>query len=73
MNIELDVAAAGEIVDEVLIAPGSDRTDDLRRIESVLLHLEQLGIVTRLVVNFLPTRLPHPHAPIMLMWQSEKS
>jgi exopolysaccharide biosynthesis polyprenyl glycosylphosphotransferase len=51
--------AAGEIVDEVLIAPASDRTDDLRRIESVLLHLEQLGIVTRLVVNFLPTRLPH--------------
>ncbi len=51
--------ANGEIIDEVLIAPASDRTDDLRRIESVLLHLEQLGIVTRLVVNFLPTRLPH--------------
>jgi len=51
--------ARGEIIDEVLIAPAGDRTDDLRRIESVLLHLEQLGIVTRLVVNFLPTRLPH--------------
>ena len=51
--------ARGEIIDEVLIAPASDRTDDLHRIEAILLHLEQLGIVTRLVVNFLPSRLPH--------------
>jgi exopolysaccharide biosynthesis polyprenyl glycosylphosphotransferase len=43
-----------DVVDEVLIAPAAGRVDDLRALEPVFLQLEELGIVTRLVVNFLP-------------------
>lgn len=44
----------GEVVDEVLVAPSLGRIEDVKRLEPVFLQLEELGIVTRLVVNFLP-------------------
>jgi exopolysaccharide biosynthesis polyprenyl glycosylphosphotransferase len=44
----------GEIVDEVVIAPASDPGVDRKRLESVFAQLEELGIVTRLVMNVLP-------------------
>jgi exopolysaccharide biosynthesis polyprenyl glycosylphosphotransferase len=42
------------VIDEVMVAPASGRFDDLHRLEPIFLGLEELGIVTRLVVNFLP-------------------
>jgi exopolysaccharide biosynthesis polyprenyl glycosylphosphotransferase len=44
----------GEVVDEVLVSPAASHIDDVRRLEPVFLQLEELGIVTRLVLNFLP-------------------
>lgn len=44
----------GEVVDEVLLAPAVGHIDEMKRLEPVFLQLEELGIVTRLVVNFLP-------------------
>jgi exopolysaccharide biosynthesis polyprenyl glycosylphosphotransferase len=43
-----------DVIDEVLIAPSGRRLHDLRALEPVFLSLEEQGIVTRLVVNFLP-------------------
>jgi len=45
------------VVDEVLIAPSGRRLNDLQGLEPVFLALEEQGIVTRLVVNFLPRSL----------------
>jgi exopolysaccharide biosynthesis polyprenyl glycosylphosphotransferase len=45
------------VVDEVLLAPSTKRLDDLRRLEPLLLRLEEQGVVTRLVLNFLPGSL----------------
>jgi exopolysaccharide biosynthesis polyprenyl glycosylphosphotransferase len=45
------------VVDEVLIAPSGRRLNDLQGLEAVFLGLEEQGIVTRLVVNFLPRSL----------------
>jgi exopolysaccharide biosynthesis polyprenyl glycosylphosphotransferase len=42
------------VIDEVLIAPSGQRLSDLQALEPVFLALEEQGIVTRLVVNFLP-------------------
>ena len=47
----------GDVVDEVLVAPAAGRVDELTTLEPVFLRLEELGIVTRLVVNFLPQSL----------------
>ena len=46
-----------EVIDEVLVAPATGRLDDLRALEHIFLGLEEQGIVTRLVVNFLPQSL----------------
>jgi exopolysaccharide biosynthesis polyprenyl glycosylphosphotransferase len=46
-----------QIIDEVLVAPATGRFDDIKRLEPIFLRLEELGIVTRLVVNFLPRSL----------------
>jgi exopolysaccharide biosynthesis polyprenyl glycosylphosphotransferase len=46
-----------DVIDEVLVAPAAGRFDDLQRLEPVFLGLEELGIVTRLVLNFLPRSL----------------
>jgi exopolysaccharide biosynthesis polyprenyl glycosylphosphotransferase len=43
----------GEVIDEVLIAP-SNGVDDARRLEAVFPQFEQMGIITRVVVNILP-------------------
>ena len=45
------------VIDEVLIAPSGRRLHDLQGLEAVFLGLEEQGIVTRLVVNFLPRSL----------------
>jgi exopolysaccharide biosynthesis polyprenyl glycosylphosphotransferase len=45
---------SGTIVDEVLISPVAGHLDEVKRLEPVFLQLEELGIVTRLVVSFLP-------------------
>jgi exopolysaccharide biosynthesis polyprenyl glycosylphosphotransferase len=45
------------VIDEVLIAPSGRRLHDLQGLESVFLGLEEQGIVSRLVVNFLPRSL----------------
>jgi exopolysaccharide biosynthesis polyprenyl glycosylphosphotransferase len=45
------------VIDEVLIAPSGRRLNDLQGLESVFLALDEQGIVTRLVVNFLPRSL----------------
>jgi exopolysaccharide biosynthesis polyprenyl glycosylphosphotransferase len=45
------------VIDEVLVAPATGRLDDLRALEGIFLGLEEQGIVTRLVVNFLPQSL----------------
>ena len=45
------------VIDEVLIAPSGRRLHDLQDLEPVFLALEEQGIVTRLVVNFLPRSL----------------
>src|SRR6185369_8716830 len=45
------------VVDEVLIAPAAGRLDELRALEGLFLDLEEQGVVTRLVVNFLPQSL----------------
>jgi exopolysaccharide biosynthesis polyprenyl glycosylphosphotransferase len=42
------------VIDEVLLAPSGRRLYDLQALEPVFLALEEQGIVTRLVVNFLP-------------------
>lgn len=47
----------GEVVDEVLFVPAEGHIDEIKQIEPVLLRLEELGIATRLVVNFLPRTL----------------
>jgi exopolysaccharide biosynthesis polyprenyl glycosylphosphotransferase len=46
-----------DVIDEVLVAPATRRLDDLRALEHIFLGLEEQGIVTRLVVNFLPQAL----------------
>lgn len=51
------IVQEGEIVDEVLVVPASRRLDDLKMLEPLFLQLEELGVVTRLVVNFLPQAL----------------
>ncbi len=45
------------VIDEVLIAPSGRRLGDLQGLEALFLSLEEQGIVTRLVVNFLPRSL----------------
>jgi exopolysaccharide biosynthesis polyprenyl glycosylphosphotransferase len=45
------------VIDEVLITPATGRIDELRGLEGLFLGLEEQGIVTRLVVNFLPQSL----------------
>jgi exopolysaccharide biosynthesis polyprenyl glycosylphosphotransferase len=45
------------VIDEVLIAPSGRRLHDLQSLEPLFLALEEQGIVTRLVVNFLPRSL----------------
>ncbi len=45
------------VIDEVLVAPATGRLDDLRALEGTFLGLEEQGVVTRLVVNFLPQSL----------------
>ncbi len=45
------------VIDEVLIAPSGRRLHDLQNLEPVFFALEEQGIVTRLVVNFLPRSL----------------
>jgi exopolysaccharide biosynthesis polyprenyl glycosylphosphotransferase len=45
------------VVDEVLIAPAAGHLDELRALEGLFLGLEEQGVVTRLVVNFLPQSL----------------
>jgi exopolysaccharide biosynthesis polyprenyl glycosylphosphotransferase len=47
----------GEVIDEVIFAPAGGRVEGLRELEVVLLELEELGIVTRLQINFLPRSL----------------
>jgi exopolysaccharide biosynthesis polyprenyl glycosylphosphotransferase len=47
----------GEIVDEVIFAPARGRIEELRSMEHVFLQLEELGVVTRFIVNFLPRSL----------------
>lgn len=47
----------GEVIDEVMFAPVGGRVESLKALEAVLLRLEELGIVTRLLVNFLPQAL----------------
>ena len=42
------------VVDEVLVVPAKGRLDQLRGIEPIFLQLEELGIVFRLLLNFLP-------------------
>lgn len=49
-----DLVRGDLVVDEVLIAPSAGRIEELRTLEGVLLQLQELGIATRLVVNFLP-------------------
>ncbi len=44
----------GEVVDEVLFSPALGHIDDLKQLDPVFRQLEELGIVTRLVVDFLP-------------------
>jgi exopolysaccharide biosynthesis polyprenyl glycosylphosphotransferase len=46
-----------QVIDEVLVAPAAGRLDELRALEGIFLGLEEQGIVTRLVVNFLPQSL----------------
>jgi exopolysaccharide biosynthesis polyprenyl glycosylphosphotransferase len=45
------------VVDEVIIVPTPGRMDRLQELEPIFLALEEQGIVTRLVVNFLPRSL----------------
>lgn len=47
----------GEVVDEVLFVPAAGHVDEIKFVEPVVIRLEELGIVTRLVVNFLPRSL----------------
>lgn len=51
------VVLEGDVIDEVLVAPAAGKLGDLAALEPVFLRLEELGIVTRLVVNFLPQSL----------------
>jgi exopolysaccharide biosynthesis polyprenyl glycosylphosphotransferase len=48
---------SGTVIDEVLIAPAVGHLDELRALEGLFLGLEEQGVVTRLVVNFLPQSL----------------
>jgi exopolysaccharide biosynthesis polyprenyl glycosylphosphotransferase len=50
-------ARAHHVIDEVLIAPSGRRLNDLQALEPIFLGLEEQGIATRLVVNFLPRSL----------------
>lgn len=45
------------VVDEVIVAGAGGRLDELQRLEPMFLHLEEQGIVMRLLVNFLPRSL----------------
>ncbi len=45
------------VIDEVLVAPATGRIDELRALEGLFIDLEEQGVVTRLVVNFLPRSL----------------
>ena len=45
------------VIDEVLIVPAAGRLDEIKALEPVFLRLEEQGIVTRLLVNFLPRSL----------------
>jgi exopolysaccharide biosynthesis polyprenyl glycosylphosphotransferase len=47
----------GHVIDEVLIAPSRRRIEDLQTLEPVFFGLEEQGVSTRLVVNFLPRGL----------------
>lgn len=47
---------SGVVIDEVIFAPSASH-GELKKVEDVLLQLEELGVVTRLVVNFLPQSL----------------
>jgi exopolysaccharide biosynthesis polyprenyl glycosylphosphotransferase len=49
----------GTVIDEVLFVPATGHIDEITMIEPVLLRLQELGIVTRVVVNFLPRSLSH--------------
>jgi exopolysaccharide biosynthesis polyprenyl glycosylphosphotransferase len=51
------MVVGGEVIDEVIFAPGRGRMEELRSLEDVFLQLEELGVVTRFVVNFLPRSL----------------
>jgi exopolysaccharide biosynthesis polyprenyl glycosylphosphotransferase len=51
------MVAHGEVVDEVIFAPARGRIEELRSMEHVFLQLEELGIVTRFILNFLPRSL----------------
>jgi exopolysaccharide biosynthesis polyprenyl glycosylphosphotransferase len=51
------LVTAGEVIDEVIFAPASGRVEELRSMEHVFLQLEELGVVTRFNVNFLPRSL----------------
>ena len=45
------------VVDEVIFVPATGSLDRLKSLEPIVLRLEELGIVTRLLVNFLPRSL----------------
>ena len=47
----------GYVIDEVLFAPARGHLDDLQTLEPIFFGLEEQGISTRLVVNFLPKGL----------------
>ena len=49
----------GEVIDEVVIAPATGVQEDANRLQGVFLQLEELGIVTRIVVNLLPRSASH--------------
>ncbi len=42
------------VVDEVIVVPSQSRLDQLQELEPIFLQLEELGIVFRVLVNFLP-------------------
>jgi exopolysaccharide biosynthesis polyprenyl glycosylphosphotransferase len=45
------------VVDEVIFVPAAGSLDRVKSLEPIILRLEELGIVTRLLVNFLPRSL----------------
>lgn len=42
------------VVDEVIVVPSRSQLDQLKELEPIFLQLEELGIVFRVLVNFLP-------------------